>query len=146
MHVHSYDMMLDCWEEKPEDRPTFVALRKKFDGLLAKQKNALYIDLIITEEVHDNDLKVEQLQNEHSNQKFELKPSELKPGNMESSQKRNSNLYVENPLFGSPDGSTHSLRSAGTSPTSTSPMRGLLPLSLPSSSYYAKSHSNMTSF
>lgn len=151
--LHSYDVMLDCWREKPEDRPSFVKLRKRFDGLLAKQKNALYIDLIVSEDFTDNDLVKEEEQSDQNGELLQsgqkIKPSELMPEKMEhnnssSSQKRNTNLYVENPLCGTPDSSARSLRSADTSPVSTSPMRDRV-LSLPSSSHF-ESRSNVTSF
>ena len=41
--------MLDCWNEHPEDRPTFNELREKFSTLLLAGKEGLYIDLQVDE-------------------------------------------------------------------------------------------------
>ena len=41
--------MLDCWNEHPEDRPTFNELREKFSALLLAGKEGLYIDLQVDE-------------------------------------------------------------------------------------------------
>jgi hypothetical protein len=39
--------MLDCWKENPEDRPSFIELRKYCDSLLIKETNSsdYYLDL-----------------------------------------------------------------------------------------------------
>lgn len=48
--MYRYDIMLLCWEEDPNNRPTFVELRNKFDIILSKQQNfnEHYIDLSVT--------------------------------------------------------------------------------------------------
>ncbi len=44
----SYDIILECWSSNPNDRPTFTALRAKFDNLITAQKDHNpYIDLEI---------------------------------------------------------------------------------------------------
>jgi serine/threonine protein kinase len=42
-----YEVMLDCWKENPEDRPSFIELRKYCDSLLIKETNSsdYYLDL-----------------------------------------------------------------------------------------------------
>lgn len=34
--IHSYKLMQDCWQENPNDRPTFTDLRSQFDAMLTK--------------------------------------------------------------------------------------------------------------
>ena len=48
--MYSYDIMLMCWNEEPQGRPTFTELRAKFDTMLLAEKKNPYIDLRI-----DND-------------------------------------------------------------------------------------------
>ena len=45
--LYSYLIMMQCWQTDPQDRPSFVDLRSKFDTMLSEQKNAteLYIEL-----------------------------------------------------------------------------------------------------
>ena len=42
-----YDIMLKCWDELPQKRPTFAELRAKFDAMLLADRNEEYIDLRI---------------------------------------------------------------------------------------------------
>ncbi|XP_033641683.1 fibroblast growth factor receptor 2-like [Asterias rubens] len=39
-----YDMMLDCWRENPEDRPTFENLRNRLEAILIESRNYLVLD------------------------------------------------------------------------------------------------------
>ena len=45
-----YDLMLQCWQEEPGDRPSFAQLRSKFSAMLQAGSTAEYIDLQINEE------------------------------------------------------------------------------------------------
>ena len=45
--MYSYDIMLMCWNELPQKRPTFTELRAKFDVMLLADKKEHYIDLRI---------------------------------------------------------------------------------------------------
>ena len=47
--LSSYTIMLECWQEVPQNRPTFVNLRKQFDAFLTQQGNSTnqYMDLSI---------------------------------------------------------------------------------------------------
>ncbi len=43
-----YDIILQCWDSNPNERPTFTSLRAKFDALITAQKDHNpYIDLEI---------------------------------------------------------------------------------------------------
>lgn len=42
-----YDIMLKCWNEQPQKRPSFTELRSKFDVMLVANKKNEYIDLRI---------------------------------------------------------------------------------------------------
>lgn len=43
--TYRYDIMLMCWDQLPQKRPTFTELRAKFDAMLLADKNEHYIDL-----------------------------------------------------------------------------------------------------
>ena len=45
----SYDIMLECWMEHPQDRPTFSQLRNKFSRLLLSASGSNYIILEVDE-------------------------------------------------------------------------------------------------
>lgn len=47
--VCSYQIMLECWNEDLEDRPTFAELRERFGHLILAGKEGLYIDLQVDE-------------------------------------------------------------------------------------------------
>lgn len=47
-----YEIMLECWQEVPIKRPSFTALRDKFDQLLSARHCNAYIDLR-TDEMND---------------------------------------------------------------------------------------------
>ena len=38
MFIHRYQMMLNCWQEDPDERPTFVALRHELKGMENQNK------------------------------------------------------------------------------------------------------------
>ena len=38
MFIHRYQMMLNCWEEDPDERPTFEALRHELKGMENQNK------------------------------------------------------------------------------------------------------------
>lgn len=42
-----YQIMLDCWKEQPQHRPTFTDLRQQFDTMITKQEDTsqIYIEL-----------------------------------------------------------------------------------------------------
>ena len=42
-----YNIMLICWDEQPQKRPTFSKLRSKFDAMLLANREEDYIDLHI---------------------------------------------------------------------------------------------------
>ena len=44
--AYSYEIMLDCWLEDPTQRPTFTALRSKFDAMLAEDNPYIQFDNI----------------------------------------------------------------------------------------------------
>ena len=41
--LSSYQVMLQCWKARPEDRPTFTELRSIFEAMVNREKN--YIDI-----------------------------------------------------------------------------------------------------
>ena len=41
--IGRYDIMMQCWSEEPEDRPTFSQLRERLETIM--QKEVLYTDL-----------------------------------------------------------------------------------------------------
>lgn len=63
--------MLQCWQADPQDRPSFVELRSKFDTMLSEQKNAteLYIDLSLDQKLPPPNPKVDSNQLEISKNK-----------------------------------------------------------------------------
>ena len=46
-----YDIMLMCWNEQAQERPSFSDLRSKFDAMLLEEQKDEYIDF----EVHNVD-------------------------------------------------------------------------------------------
>lgn len=38
MFIHRYQMMLNCWQEDPDERPTFEALRDELKGMENQNK------------------------------------------------------------------------------------------------------------
>lgn len=49
LFVHfRYAIMLMCWKEDPQKRPTFSELKDKFDAMLLAERNDEYIDLRIS--------------------------------------------------------------------------------------------------
>ncbi|CAH1792009.1 unnamed protein product, partial [Owenia fusiformis] len=44
-----YDIMMQCWEENPEDRPTFADLKESLDELMAANSNVDYTDFSLDE-------------------------------------------------------------------------------------------------
>ena len=38
MLIHRYQMMLNCWQEDPDERPTFEALRHELKGMENQNK------------------------------------------------------------------------------------------------------------
>ena len=49
--VLSYDVMLKCWDEDCQLRPTFAALRSQFDQMLSSKHKENYIHLLVDEEM-----------------------------------------------------------------------------------------------
>lgn len=89
--------MLQCWQEYPSDRPTFVQLRAQFDLMLSKQKNAeeLYIFIQADETPQRMDLEAKLEPELTPELKPELKPEVATP----LDEDRPENPYVENPIY-----------------------------------------------
>ena len=47
----SYNVMLQCWDEDRQLRPTFAALRSQFDQMLSSKHKENYIHLLVDEEM-----------------------------------------------------------------------------------------------
>ena len=96
--------MLECWNEDPQDRPTFSQLRTKFGTLILAGKDDLYIDLQVDE------MKPYYLVKEEEDNKEENSSSSSSEGSIasiEQAKEKNSeketlkpkpsNPYVESP-------------------------------------------------
>ena len=43
--VCSYSIMQECWNDDKESRPTFLDLKKEFDGLISQEERYNYLSL-----------------------------------------------------------------------------------------------------
>ena len=41
----SYSIMMDCWSDDKESRPTFTKLKATFDGLISQEVRYMYLHL-----------------------------------------------------------------------------------------------------
>ena len=48
VNFYSYKMMQDCWQDNPENRPTFTQIRESLETIM--QKNNPYLDLTAVDE------------------------------------------------------------------------------------------------
>ena len=90
----SYQLMLQCWQEHPSDRPSFVQLRAQFDLMLSKQKNAEELYIVI--QADDTSAEMEDLHEKIAKLEPEQKPTVAEPE--VSEEERHENPYVENPI------------------------------------------------
>ena len=114
--------MLQCWQEHPCDRPSFVQLRAQFDMMLSKQKNAeeLYI-FIQADDAPPVELK--DLEEKMAKLEPEQKPAMTEP------EVKHENPYVENPIH-----RAHHLSNPDLSVSSSA-------LAIPGNGNYCYSHS-----
>lgn len=50
LYTYRYEIMLECWQEDPHERPSFGDLRTKFGSLLLAGKDDMYIDLRVDDQ------------------------------------------------------------------------------------------------
>ena len=50
VHYHRYQMMLDCWSEKPPARPTFTQLRNWVEAMIEANSSADYITFDVNQD------------------------------------------------------------------------------------------------
>ena len=48
VNFYSYKMMQECWQDNPENRPTFTQIRESLETIM--QKNNPYLDLTAVDE------------------------------------------------------------------------------------------------
>ena len=111
----SYELMLQCWQEHPSDRPKFVQLRGEFDRMLSKQKNAeeLYIFIQAEEMIPAEEPPKSKIASDEKPED----PAQLEMGDDD----RPVNPYVDQPVATTPADHQHylSLSVGGTSPALT---------------------------
>lgn len=44
--IFSYDVMIQCWQTAPSDRPTFAQLRSRLEKLMECSEQRLYLELV----------------------------------------------------------------------------------------------------
>ena len=89
--------MLQCWQEHPSDRPNFIQLRREFDRMLSKQKNAeeLYIFIQAEEMIPAEETPLKS--------KIDKLESDEKPEDPEmGDDDRPVNPYVDQPMAATP--------------------------------------------
>lgn len=117
--------MLQCWQEHPSDRPSFVQLRAQFDLMLSKQKNAAELYIFI--QADDAPPESKDLEEKMAKLEPEQKPVMTEPE--VSEEERHENPYVENPI--------HRVHHLSNPDLSVSP----LVLAIPGNGNYCYSHS-----
>lgn len=89
----SYDIMLECWQEHPLDRPTFSQLREKFSTLLLAQTGDAYMELEV-----DNDKLYYTVADEEENKAKERRDS-TSSEDSDSSIKKPKSKKIEKPQW-----------------------------------------------
>ena len=95
--------MLECWNEDPQDRPTFSSLREKFGDLILAGQDDLYIDLQVDEMKPYYTIKEDEDEGERGSRKSSSEGSESsfelnkKGKQKEVIKKKSTNPYVDQP-------------------------------------------------
>ena len=86
-----YDLMLQCWQEEPMDRPSFSQLRSSFSAMLQAGSADEYIDLQVNEEAPYYQIKDDDQRKRSDSTSFN--------GSISSTdkQKKATNSYVPSP-------------------------------------------------
>lgn len=89
----SYDIMLECWQEHPIDRPTFSKLRKKFGDLLMASTTDSYMLFQVDED------KTYYTMGEDEDEKKKFKGSQTSLSSTESGSAKKQPKKIEKPKW-----------------------------------------------
>ena len=114
----SYDLMLECWQEDPHDRPPFSALRSKFSTLLQAGSANAYIELQIDEQKPYYQVKEEETGGRQSSvgSTSSEETIDKKKGKEKEKVKKIANPYVMRPAQENSDASFNTLGPAQDAP------------------------------
>ena len=87
--MHSYEIMLECWQEHPVDRPGFSELRKKFSNLLLATTGDTYMELEV------DDSKVYYTMAEEEEEALKARKESVSSDDSDSSIKKKKGKKIE---------------------------------------------------
>jgi hypothetical protein len=94
-----YDLMLRCWQEDPEDRPSFSNLRTSFSTMLQAGSPDTYIDLQVNEDAPYYQVKEEDRRDrsDSASSGSSVDSLDKKPTKKEKVKRKRTNPYVPTP-------------------------------------------------